>query len=77
MNSKIKNIINVIGFYIGWWACILGAANNLPYFGPTVMILFLIINSSYEGFMACEVLFGYDYGKEWGVSQYRFVKPRN
>ena len=28
-------------------------------------------------FMACEVLFGYDYGKEWGVSHYRFVKPSN
>lgn len=26
-------------------------------------------------FMACEVLFGYDGGKEWGVSHYRFVKP--
>ena len=26
-------------------------------------------------FMACEVLFGFDYGREWGVSHYRFVKP--
>ena len=26
-------------------------------------------------FMACEVLFGYDRGREWGVSHYRFVKP--
>ena len=26
-------------------------------------------------FMACEVLFGFDGGKEWGVSHYRFVKP--
>ena len=25
-------------------------------------------------FMACEVLFGYDGGREWGVSHYRFVK---
>jgi hypothetical protein len=24
--------------------------------------------------MACEVLFGYDGGREWGVSHYRFVK---
>jgi len=42
-----------------------------------ILLLFLIINSSCEGFMACEVLFGCDYGKEWGGSQYRFVKPRN
>ncbi len=44
MNSKIKNIINIIGFYIGWWACVLGAANDLPYLGPVVMILFLIVH---------------------------------
>ena len=25
-------------------------------------------------FMACEVLFGYNNGREWGVSHYRFVK---
>jgi len=36
-----------------------------------ILSLFLIINSS------CEVLFGYDYGREWGVSHYRFVKPGN
>ena len=28
-------------------------------------------------FMSCEVLFGYDSGREWGVSHYRFVKPGN
>ena len=26
-------------------------------------------------FMACEVLFGFNSGREWGVSHYRFVKP--
>jgi len=44
LNSKIKNIINIIGFNIGWWACVLGAANDLPYLGPVVMILFLIVH---------------------------------
>ena len=44
MNSKIKNIINIIGFNIGWWACVLGAANDLAYLGPVVMILFLIVH---------------------------------
>ena len=23
MNDKIKMIINIVGFYIGWWGCIL------------------------------------------------------
>ena len=44
MNSKIKNIINIIGFNIGWWACVLGAANDLTYLGPVIMILFLIVH---------------------------------
>ena len=44
MNAKIKSIINIIGFYIGWWACVLGAANDLPYIGPVVMILFLLVH---------------------------------
>ena len=44
MSFKIKSIINIIGFYIGWWACVLGAANDLPYIGPVVMILFLLVH---------------------------------
>ena len=44
MNSKVKTIINIIGFYIGWWACVLGTANDIPYLGPAVMILFLIVH---------------------------------
>ena len=42
MNSKIKNIINIIGFNIGWWGCVLGVANELPYLGPLLMALLLI-----------------------------------
>ena len=34
MNSKVKTIINIIGFYIGWWACVLGTANDNLYLGP-------------------------------------------
>ena len=44
MNSKVKTIINIIGFYIGWWTCVLGTANDIPYLGPAVMILFLIVH---------------------------------
>jgi len=44
LNSKVKTIINIIGFYIGWWTCVLGTANDIPYLGPAVMILFLIVH---------------------------------
>ena len=42
MNPKLKNIINIVGFYIGWWGCVLGAANDMSYLGPTLMLIFLI-----------------------------------
>ena len=42
MNPKLKNIINIVGFYIGWGGCVLGAANDMSYLGPTLMLVFLI-----------------------------------
>ena len=42
MNDKLKMIINIVGFYIGWWGCILGSSNGLPYIGPLLMLLFII-----------------------------------
>ena len=42
MNTKLKNIINIIGFYIGWWGCVVGAANDMTYLGPVLMLVFLI-----------------------------------
>ena len=42
MNPKLKNIINIVGFYIGWWGCVLGAANDMSYLGPMLMLVFLI-----------------------------------
>ena len=44
LNSKLKNIINILGFYVIWWSCMLGAANGLSYFGPLIMIILLIIH---------------------------------
>ena len=41
MNDKLKMIINIVGFYIGWWGCILGSSDGLPYIGPLLMLLFL------------------------------------
>tara|TARA_B100000965_G_scaffold124876_1_gene103594 strand:+ start:1384 stop:1902 length:519 start_codon:yes stop_codon:yes gene_type:complete len=38
----MKKIINIIGFYVIWWSCMLGASNDLPYLGPMVMVVLLI-----------------------------------
>ena len=47
MNDKIKMIINIVGFYIGWWGCILGSSNGLPYIGPLLMLLFIIFHGAF------------------------------
>ena len=38
----MKKIINIIGFYVILWSCMLGASNDLPYLGPMVMVVLLI-----------------------------------
>ena len=40
----MKNILNIIGFQIGWWVCALGAQNSLDYLGPLYMATFIIIH---------------------------------
>ena len=47
MNNKLKMIINIVGFYIGWWGCILGSSNELPYLGPLLMTIFLIVHGRF------------------------------
>ena len=47
MNDKIKMIINIVGFYIGWWGCILGSSNGLPYIGPLLMLSFIIFHGTF------------------------------
>ena len=47
MNDKLKMIINIVGFYIGWWGCILGSSDGLPYIGPLLMLLFIIVHVAF------------------------------
>ena len=44
MSNKFKNIINVIGFYICWWSCILGPSKEMSYLGPIVTLIFLFVH---------------------------------
>lgn len=36
-----KTLINVLSFYIGWFACVVGAARGYPMLGPLVVVLLL------------------------------------
>jgi len=38
------NIINLIGFQIGWWSCVMGVKNGLSYLGPIIMVIFLLLH---------------------------------
>ena len=43
----MKKIFNIIGFQACWWACVLGVKYSLPYLGPILMSIFLIIHFLY------------------------------
>ena len=44
MLITMKNIFNILGFQVGWWACILGVSRGIPYLGPVVMLIFIAIH---------------------------------
>lgn len=39
----MKQLLLLIFFQAGWFACVLGGANHLPWLGPVVMALFLTL----------------------------------
>jgi hypothetical protein len=40
----IALLVNIIGFYLGWFACVMGAANGLVWLGPAVVSLLLLLH---------------------------------
>ena len=40
----MKTIVNVLGFKISWWACVLGATSGSEYLGPIAMAIFLALH---------------------------------
>jgi hypothetical protein len=42
----MSKLLNFVGFQIGWFGCILGAANGEAWIGPTVVMLFLVATLS-------------------------------
>ena len=37
-------LLNIVGFQIGWFACVLGGANQLPWLGVLISCLVIIIH---------------------------------
>jgi len=40
----LRKIVNFIGFQVGWFACVLGAAHAMPWLGPVLVTLFFAVN---------------------------------
>ena len=44
----MKTIVNVLGFKISWWACVLGATSGSEYLGPIAMAIFLALHFNFN-----------------------------
>ena len=44
----MKTLINVLGFKISWWACVLGATSGTEYLGPIAMAIFLAFHFNFN-----------------------------
>ena len=40
----MSKIYNIVGFQVSWWACVLGVKYGMPYIGPAIMLIFLLIH---------------------------------
>jgi hypothetical protein len=51
----MKTVINFISFQVGWFACVLGAANDMPWIGPAVCFPILSLHLFMSGRPAAEL----------------------
>ncbi|MBZ0265439.1 DUF2878 domain-containing protein [bacterium] len=56
-HSKILVAWNAVGFNLAWWGCIFGVKWQMPYLGPVLMLLFLLIHFKTIGRGKREILF--------------------
>ena len=40
----VGKMINILGFQLSWWFCVLGVKYGYPYLGPFVMTLFILVH---------------------------------
>jgi hypothetical protein len=52
-------LFNLIGFQIGWFSCVLGGANQLPWLGVLIscLVLFAHVRRSNDAVFECKLLF--------------------
>ena len=43
----IVKLYNIVGFQVGWWACVFGVNSGYPFIGPVIMSLFLLCHLFY------------------------------
>jgi len=54
--SHFKKMFNILGFQMGWWACVLGVHYGYTYLGPLVMSIFLITHLVLTGNNRSEII---------------------
>ena len=45
----MRVIVNFVGFQIGWFACVLGAAYGKPWVGPLVVLFLFLVHLALSG----------------------------
>ena len=51
----MKKLVNILGFKISWWACVVGPSIDMPYIGPAAMLIFLLAHFSFNGMESSEI----------------------
>jgi hypothetical protein len=57
LNLAGRTILSFATFYIGWWACALGASHGHPWIGPTLIPLWVGLHLLFSPTRAGEFLF--------------------
>jgi hypothetical protein len=47
--NAMRVVVNVVGFQIGWFACVLGAAYGKPWVGPVLVLFLLFVHLALSG----------------------------
>jgi hypothetical protein len=48
-DKTMRVIVNFVGFQIGWFACVLGAAYGKPWVGPLVVLFLFLVHLALSG----------------------------